>query len=189
MAFDRHSLIAAAVALAAAGAAHSAGSGDHTHDHGTPEEMLETMRDAHAGHDHGHDFEAMEGISEETMHRTMDFLMDIGLVLPTMDSRRGAEAFMNRGCIVCHRINGVGGEIGPSFNAADMPQPMNAFEFAARMWRGADSMVQMQEELFGAMIELDGQELADIVAFVHDEDVQASISEEAIPEQYRSLIP
>lgn len=189
MAFDRHSLIAAAVALAAAGPAHSAGSGDHTHDHGTPEEMLETMRDAHAGHDHGHDFEAMEGISEETMHRTMDFLMDIGLVLPTMDSRRGAEAFMNRGCIVCHRINGVGGEIGPSFNAADMPQPMNAFEFAARMWRGAAAMTAMQEAELGGVIELSGQDLADLVAFAHDEQEQEKLTLGQVPEKFRAKLP
>jgi hypothetical protein len=29
---------------------------------------------------------------------------------------------------------------------------MSTFEFAARMWRGAGAMVQMQEELFGQQI-------------------------------------
>ena len=59
----------------------------------------------------------------QELGRTVEFLLDIGLVVPTMDSARGAEAFMAKGCIVCHAVNGVGGEIGPSFDAAEMPQP------------------------------------------------------------------
>jgi len=183
------SLTSITAATLAASAVFAAGTGEHSHDDSSPAEMLETMRDMHAGHEHAHDFAVMDGISEDDMHRTMDFLMDIGLVIPTMDSKRGAEAFMNKGCIVCHAVNGVGGEIGPSFNAADMPQPMNAFEFAARMWRGAPAMAQMQEDLLGEMIAIDGQELADIVAFVHDVEAQAAISSEEIPEKYRVLIP
>ncbi len=165
------------------------GSGQHSHDEPTPTQMLDVMRDMHAAHDHAHDFEAMDGISEEDMHRTMDFLMDIGLVVPTMNSHSGAEAFMNKGCIVCHAVNGVGGEIGPSFDAEEMPEPMNAFEFAARMWRGAPAMAQMQEDLLGEMIAMDGQELADIVAFVHDKDAQDEISAGDVPEEFRVLIP
>lgn len=175
------------ISMLTAGAGVAGGSGEHSHDE--PSKMLETMREMHAGHDHAHDFEAMDDVSEADMHRTMDFLIDIGLVVPTMNSARGADVFMNKGCIVCHAVNGVGGDIGPSFNAADMPQPMNAFEFAARMWRGAPAMVQMQEDLLGEMIALNGQELADIVAFVHDEDVQDEVSPNDIPEEYRSMIP
>lgn len=96
---------------------------------------------------------------------------------------------MEEGCIVCHSINGVGGEVGPSFDAADMPQPMNAFEFAARMWRGAPAMAQMQENLLGEMISLDGQELADIVAFVHDQEVQSRITVADIPHKFKEMIP
>ncbi|SPH17698.1 hypothetical protein DEA8626_01224 [Defluviimonas aquaemixtae] len=160
----------------------------HTHADDEHTEMLEAMRDMHAGHAHHHDFEAMEDISPEDMHRTMDFMVDIGLVLPPMDSERGKTAFMEKGCIVCHSINGVGGAIGPPLNATDMPVPMNAFEFAARMWRGAPAMVQMQEELFGEAIALNGEELADIVAFVHDEALQEQLTAADIPERFRSMI-
>ena len=120
------------------------------------------MRVMQDDHDHAHDFAAMDGIPEDDMHRNVDYLMDIGLVVPTI----GAEAFVSKGCIICHAMNGVGGEIGPPFDAAEMPQPMNAFEFAARMWRGAPATAQMQEDFLGEMIEIGGQELADIVAFV-----------------------
>ncbi len=183
----REALVGIASMFFSASMAMAAGTGDH--DHGpSPSEMLETMQEMHADHDHAHDFSAMDGISEEDMHRTMDFLVDIGLVVPTMDSARGGDAFMSKGCIICHAVNGIGGEIGPAFDAAEMPQPMNAFEFAARMWRGAPAMAQMQEDLLGEMISLNGQELADIVAFVHDEAVQAGISAADIPDQYRDLI-
>lgn len=147
------------------------------------------MVEMHADHEHEHDFEVMDNISAEDMQRTMELLMDIGLVVPTMNSDRGGQIYMAKGCIVCHSVKGVGGEVGPSFDAADMPQPMNAFEFAARMWRGAPAMSMLQEDLLGEMITLDGQELADIVAFVHDADSQASITQADIPEEFRVLIP
>lgn len=189
MAYLEINLGAAAALIFSAGTALAGGSGDHAHDEPTPTEMLKSMEEMHAQHEHAHDFAAMEGVSEEDMHRTMDFLIDIGLVLPPMDSARGFEVFMNKGCVVCHAVNGVGGEIGPAFDAASMPQPMNAFEFAARMWRGAPAMALMQEDLLGEMITLDGQELADIVAFVHDERAQSNVTLADIPPEIREMIP
>lgn len=174
--------------LIGAQAAVAAGSGDHDHGDASASEMLSTMGRIHAGHQHAHDFGAMEGVSEEDMHRTIDFFVDIGLVVPPMDSERGALAFMEKGCVVCHSVNGVGGEIGPSFDAADMPAPMNAFEFAARMWRGAPAMAQMQEDLLGEIIDLSGQDLADLVAFAHDEAEQRDLKREEIPPRFRDLI-
>jgi len=171
-----------------AGFTYAAGSGDHAHEDVDPTMMIKTMEEAHAEHEHGHDFEAMAEISEEDMRRTLELLLDIGLALPPMDSARGKEAFMSKGCIVCHTVNGIGGEIGPALDAADMPQPMNAFEFAARMWRGAPVMAQMQEDLLGELITLSGQELADIVSFTHDTQAQANVTDSDIPEQYRELI-
>ena len=161
---------------------------DEGHSHDAQRKLLKGMQDQHREHDHAHDFQAMEEISREDMHRTIDLMTELGLALPPMDSARGREVFLDRGCIVCHAINGVGGEIGPPLNAADMPQPMNAFEFAARMWRGAPVMAEMQEDLLGEMITLSGQDLADIVAFTHDEAEQLSVSSGEIPERYRALI-
>ncbi len=170
--------------MAAAGGTHDGG---HTED--DARRMLESMEEMHSDHLHGHDFEVMNEISKEDMQRTMSLLLDIGLVLPDMDSARGATAFMDKGCIVCHTINGIGGEIGPTLDATAMPTPMNAFEFAARMWRGAPAMAQMQQDVLGEMISLSGQELTDLIAFVHDEDAQARVSPGDIPAKYRDLVP
>ncbi len=139
-------------------------------------------------HDHAHDFEAMDDVSVDDMGRAMSVMMDIGLVLPPMDSHRGRALFVDKGCIVCHAVNGVGGEIGPSLNARDMPVPMNAFEFAARMWRGAPTMVAMQEDLLGQVISLSGQDIADLVAFAHDAAEQAELTAAQIPTHYGALI-
>ncbi|MEO3431076.1 cytochrome c [Pelagibius sp. CAU 1746] len=176
---------AAALALGAGGYGALADAG---HSHNEQYKMLQDMQDKHSGHDHAHNFGAMEDVSPEDMHRTMDLLTDLGLALPPMNSERGREVFLERGCIVCHSVNGVGGEIGPSLNAADMPEPMNAFEFAARMWRGAPVMAEMQRDLLGTMIDLNGQDLADIIAFTHDEAEQKELSITQVPEQYRDLI-
>ena len=54
---------------------------------------------------------------------------------------------------------------------------MNPFDFAARMWRAAETMIAMQNEELGHQIELNGQELADITAFVHDPMEQRKFSE------------
>lgn len=152
------------------------------------ETMIEHMRDMHKSHRHEHDFAAIEALPPAAMQDVMDAMTEIGLAVPPMNAHQGRALFVDRGCVVCHQVNGVGGEIGPSLNAADMQSPMNTFEFAARMWRGASAMVQMQEELFGQQIELTGQELADLIAFAHDESEQKELSEDDIPQRFRGLI-
>ncbi len=49
-------------------------------------------------------------------------------------------------------------------------------------------MVAMQQDFLGQVISLSGQDLADLVAFAHDEAEQAELEVEQIPEGYRELI-
>ncbi|WP_240611639.1 c-type cytochrome [Roseovarius nitratireducens] len=159
--------------------------GDHAGGH---QEPLETMREMHRSHEHEHDFDVMDEMTDEQRLRLNTFLKSVGLVLPSMSSHRGREVFLEKGCVVCHSVNGIGGDVGPSFNAADMPSPMNAFEFAARMWRGAPAMVLMQEEQMGDFINLTGEELADLVAFVHDAEEQEELIIDQVPNRFREMI-
>ncbi len=177
------SLLAIAVLSAAAYA-----TGDHSSDEEDGHGMIEQMKDMHRSHEHGHDFEAMDAMSMEQETRMMKLMQDVGLVLPPMDSSRGRAIFAEKGCVVCHSVNGVGVDIGPSLNAGDMPAPMNAFEFAARMWRGAAAMTAMQEAELGGVISLTGQELADLIAFAHDAEEQKKLTESQIPERFRELM-
>ncbi len=148
----------------------------------------EDMREKHKEHEHGHDFDIMEELPPDQLSRMMGLMNDVGIVVPPMDPGRGRLLFLEKGCIACHSVNGVGGNIGPALNAGDMPRPMNSFEFVARMWRGARAMTELQEALFGEVISLSGQDLADLVVFAHDPEEQAKLTKDQIPERYHSLI-
>ncbi len=149
---------------------------------------LDEMRELHRGHKHGHDFEAMGEMSPQQRARVMALMHEIGVAMPPMDPRRGRLLFVNKGCVACHAVNGIGGDLGPALDAADMPRPMNAFEFAARMWRGAQAMTALQEDLLGDVVALDGQDLADLVAFAHDSEEQARLNADQIPERFQTVI-
>ena len=98
----------------------------------------------------------------------------LAVTLPNMDSTRGRVLFQTKGCVICHEVNGVGGRRGkaPSLDAARMSIEPNPFEFSARMWRGAEDMIALQKEDLGYKLEIRADELADIFAFVHDQDEQ-----------------
>lgn len=103
------------------------------------------------------------------------------LVMPTLNPARGRKLFASKGCVVCHAINGIGGTLGPSLDAARSVPYASAFDFAARMWRGADAMITLQEAELGYQIDLDGEALADITAFAHDIEEQSKFSIDDIP--------
>jgi len=114
--------------------------------------------------------------------------MGPGLFMPKMDPEAGRKLFASKGCVVCHSINGVGGEDAPALDASTMDMPMSPFEFEAKMWRGAPAMIEAQEDELGAQIEFTGQELANIIAFVHDAEAQATFSEDDIPDAMHEMM-
>ena len=111
-----------------------------------------------------------------------------GLAMPTISPARGRLLFASKGCVACHSINGIGGKDAPSLDASTMPNIMNPFTFAARMWRGAETMVALQRELFGNPIDLTGQDLADIIGFVHNGEEQKKFTEADIPHDVLELL-
>ena len=111
-----------------------------------------------------------------------------GLVLPKMDSRRGRELYVSKGCVACHAMNGVGGTNGVPLDAATMDPARNPFEFFARMWVGTKPMIEMQEKRMGGQVDMSAQELGDIVAFIHDPAMQKSFSAAEIPDKIEDLI-
>jgi len=125
--------------------------------------------------------------SDTDMMSTMP-MMSSGLILPRMDAEEGRKQFAAKGCVVCHAVNGVGGTDAPMLDAEFMDTPMNPFDFAARMWRGADAMVELQRDELGDVIDLNGEELAAIIAFVHDAEEQKKFSEEDIPEEIEAMM-
>ena len=111
--------------------------------------------------------------------------IEIELRMPKMDSRAGRDLFVNKGCVTCHSVNGVGGEDASPLDAHQMENVMNPFEFAAKMWRMAPAMIYAQEEAFGEQILFSGDELANIIAFLHDDSEQHELTEASLPEEIR----
>jgi cytochrome c peroxidase len=55
------------------------------------------------------------------------------LVMPIMNAERGKKLFVDKGCVACHAINGVGGHDAPPMDAHEMGGLMSPFDFAAKM--------------------------------------------------------
>ncbi|MEQ9347862.1 MAG: c-type cytochrome [Thalassospira sp.] len=110
------------------------------------------------------------------------------ITLPKMDADAGKSLFADRGCVVCHSINNVGGDTGPSLDASNLNQSRDPFEFFARMWRGAEPMLHLQQADLGYQIDFSGQDLADIFAFVQDGTMQEGFTEADLPDHIREII-
>jgi cytochrome c len=111
-----------------------------------------------------------------------------GIIVQTADPARGRKLFVSKGCVLCHAINDVGGTTAPPLDAEAMSAPLDPLEFVARMWRGAEAMIFMQQQELGEQIEFSAQELADIIAFVNAPEEQRRFAEDDIPLKYRALI-
>lgn len=107
------------------------------------------------------------------------------LSIPIPDAERGRKLFVQKACVVCHSVNGVGGTIGPALDATEPAGVFDPLDFAARIWQGAAAMVALQEAELGYQIELTGGDIADLAAFAESHTEQGMFREDAIPEVMR----
>jgi cytochrome c len=110
------------------------------------------------------------------------------LVMPIMNPARGKKLFVDKGCVACHAINGVGGHDAPKLDAHERSGLMNPFDFAAKMWNHAAGMIAAQEGALGEQILFTGEELADITAFVHDDQAQHAFAERDLTAKARKMM-
>ncbi len=113
---------------------------------------------------------------------------EVLMLMPLMNPERGRKLFASKGCVVCHAVNGVGGEDAPPLDFDSTNAYMNPFDFAARMWAGAEAMIYLQQEELGEQIELTGQELADIIAFTHSPSQQSRFSMADVPPRIQDMM-
>jgi len=110
------------------------------------------------------------------------------LVIPMMSPERGKRLFVDKGCVACHAINGVGGHDAPAMDAHRDMGLVNPFDFAAKMWNHAPAMIAAQEEALGEQIYFTGDELADIIAFLHNDEAQHGFSEADLTAEAKKLM-
>ncbi len=104
------------------------------------------------------------------------------------DAVAGRELFVQKGCVLCHSVNGVGGKAAPALDVADdyvKPDPLG---FAARMWRGAPAMVEFQSLELGYVIDLTGDDIANLAAFAASREEQKKLLDSAIPGPMRNQL-
>jgi cytochrome c len=110
------------------------------------------------------------------------------LAMPMMSSERGMELFVSKGCVACHAVNGIGGHDSSSLDAHEMDEVMNPFDLMARMWLMAPYMIPAQEEALGEQIQFTGDEMADIVAFLHDDRRQHDFTEDVMTPEVMKMM-
>jgi len=104
------------------------------------------------------------------------------IAIPDVDAMRGRRLFVMKGCVSCHSVNGVGGKAAPALDAPEDSTSVNLLDFAARMWRGASAMQELQDIELGYRIELTGSEIGDIAAFAADPAAQQGFSIDEVPD-------
>ena len=113
---------------------------------------------------------------------------DLKVKIPEVDAERGKALFVERYCVVCHSVNGVGGVAAPPFDAPEADREVDILDFAARMWRGSYAMVELQATEFAYQIELEGDEIGDLAAFAYDREAQATFSKDDVPPEIEQWI-
>lgn len=114
--------------------------------------------------------------------------VEITLEVPDMNAENGRALFVEKGCFACHAVNGVGGEDASPLDAHQMDPVMNPFDFSAKMWQMAPYMIEAQEEAFGEQILFTGTELADIIAFLHNDAEQHLFTEASLSDEARKML-
>jgi len=110
------------------------------------------------------------------------------ILYPNIDPLRGKQMFVEKNCVLCHSVNGVGGDIAPALDAQDNRREVDLLDFAARMWQGSYAMVELQAAELDYRIELEGFEIGDIAAFAYDLETQKSFTQEDVPPEVQQWI-
>ena len=110
------------------------------------------------------------------------------LVLPIMNVERGKILFVAKGCVACHSVNGVGGHDAPAMDDHTRLGLISPFDFVAKMWNHAPGMLAAQEAAFGEPITFTGEQITDIIAFVHDDDAQHQFTEKDLTAKARKMM-
>jgi cytochrome c2 len=77
----------------------------------------------------------------------------------------GQLLFRDKGCILCHRVGGEGGRVGPDL--AERGLHLSLTQFAAAMWNKAPEMMKEMKARSISVPRLQAREMADLVAYLY----------------------
>ena len=80
-------------------------------------------------------------------------------------SEEGRRLFLDKRCILCHSVGGVGGQVGPDL--AERGLNWSLTQFAAAMWNKAPAMMEAMRAREIAVPQLQAEEMADLVAYLY----------------------
>ena len=101
------------------------------------------------------------------------FLLSIVLIAMSADGEyslpenpaMGATLFMNKGCVKCHAIKGVGGQAGPDLGKVKIRGSL--IDIAGIMWNHSRSMSEMMKEARMVVPQFTSEEMSGIIAYLY----------------------
>lgn len=81
------------------------------------------------------------------------------------DPIKGQSLFVSKGCVECHAVRGAGGRVGPDLGRAAVKSSF--YEIASAMWNHSLGMEEKMLEFRVVRPRFDGDELADLLAFLY----------------------
>ncbi len=99
------------------------------------------------------------------------FLFWLGYFDPSGEEASGERIFLEKGCVTCHQVRGVGGVVGPNLDF--MAQFGAPIQMAAAMWNHGPAMIEELARRGIPQPTFTGSELVDLIAFIEMSDVDA----------------
>ena len=106
-------------------------------------------------------------LSADDMGKLTAYLLYIKFLGDPGDVERGRAVFEQRLCARCHQLRGRGGTVGPRLD--ELSDYASSFFMARALWNHGPEMAAKMAELKLERPRLEGDEVADIVAFIRGE--------------------
>ncbi len=110
-----------------------------------------------------------------TFLRFLLVLLPLAVLLPTLEARggerplpdpvEGSRLFVQKGCVVCHAVDGEGGKIGPDLGRVSNGRTL--LGIAAIMWNHSPGMTEWIKEVRATRPKLTPEEMANLFAFLN----------------------
>lgn len=117
--------------------------------------MTEQMRKAGIARPH---------LSPSEVGDLIAFLYTVNYFEPAADPKEGRQVFMQKRCVTCHQVGGIGGVLGPAFDS--LGQYNSPIFFATAMWNHGPSMAEAMRAKGIERPRFNEAELRNLMAFI-----------------------